>query len=217
MSRITLFGATGKVGHHILTEALDRGHQVTAVMRRPQTASALDPRAQIIAGDVTDPDHVVTAVAAGADAVVLAVGGGAPSLWRSAAQTVTETLATLTQPRPRIIHLGGGATLTLPDGTRILDQPHFPDQYRASAQGQADALDWYRTHAAQCGVTWTYISPPPVKFAPGKRRGVYRTGLDQPVATQGGDTVLSYADMAVVILDEIKHPRFLNTRFTAAY
>lgn len=216
MSRITLFGATGMVGHHILTEALDRGHQVTAVVRRPATATALDPRAQIIAGDVTDPDRVAAA-AAGADAVVLAVGGGEPSLWRSAAQVVTETLATLPPPRPRIIHLGGGATLTLHDGTRILDLPHFPDQYRASAQGQADALGWYRTHAAQCGVTWTYISPPPVKFAPGKRRGVYRTGLDQPVATEGGDTVLSYEDMAVVIIDEIEHPRFPNTRFTAAY
>lgn len=128
-------------------------------------------------GDVTDP-AVVAASVAGADAVVLAVGGGAPSLWRNAAQTVTETVAALPQPRPRVIHLGGGATLTLPDGTRILDQPHFPDQYRASARGQVDALDWYRTHAAQCGVTWTYVSPPPVKFAPGERRGVYRTGLE---------------------------------------
>ncbi len=216
MSRITMFGATGKVGRCILVEALDRGHEVTAVVRRPETATGFDPRAHLSAGNVTDSEDVAAAVA-GVDAVVLAVGGGEPSLWRSAAQTVTETLATLPQPRPRIVHLGGGATLTLPDGTRILDQPRFPEQYRASAQGQADALDWYRSHAQQSGVTWTYVSPPPVKFAPGERRGVYRTGLDQPVATEGGDATLSYADMAVVIVDEIEHPNFLDTRFTAAY
>lgn len=217
MSRIVLFGATGKVDRRILTEALDRGHQVDAVVRHRTAVTGLDPRAQIIDGDVTDPRRVSAAVT-GTDAVILAVGGGDPNLWRAAAQTVTTQLSRLPSPRPRIVHLGGGASLTLPDGSRILDQPHFPEQYRAGAQDQADALAWYRSHATGFGVTWTYVSPPPVRFTPGRRVGVYRIGSDHPVApTGGGDAALSYEDMAVAVIDEIERPRFLDTRFTVGY
>jgi uncharacterized protein len=66
-------------------------------------------------------------------------------------------------------------------------------------------------------VTWTYVSPPPVHFAPGRRTGTYRTGLDQPVTGADGEARLSYEDMAVAIVDEIEQPKFLNTRFTAGY
>lgn len=33
---IVVYGATGKVGSHVVREALDRGHRVTAVSRNPQ-------------------------------------------------------------------------------------------------------------------------------------------------------------------------------------
>ncbi len=116
---------------------------------------------------------------------------------------------------PRIIHVGGGATLLTPAGTRLLDEPDFPEEYRDAAVGQAEALDLYRSSAD--GVSWTYVSPPPLEFHPGERTGRYRTGTDHPVTDAQGRSALSYEDLAVAVVDEIERPRHRNMRFTAAY
>ena len=51
----------------------------------------------------------------------------------------------------------------------------------------------------------------------GVRKGVYRLGLDHPVTDVNGRSVLSVEDVAVVIVDEIEHPKHIRKRFTAAY
>lgn len=211
---IVLFGAGG-VGRRILHEALQRGHTVRAVVRRPEAAD-LDPRADSVRGDATEAG-VAPDLVKGAAAVVLAISDRTTRPWRTAAEVVTRALADLPAPKPRLLHIGGGATLLRPDGTRILDAPGFPDQFRPSAEGQAAALDWYRTHATPLGVTWTYLSPPPVHFAPGDRRGTYRTGGDHPVTDTSGTASLSYEDLAVAVIDEIEAPRYDGQRFTAGY
>jgi putative NADH-flavin reductase len=167
----------------------------------------------VVAGDVTSAESVA-AVAKDADALVVAVAALGREIYRTAAETLVGVAEALPQPAPRIVHVGGGATLTTPDGTRFLDLPSFPAEYLDMASGQAQALEVYQ---ASSGVTWTYISPPPVYFAPGERRGTYRTGLDQPVTGADGEARLSYEDMAVVIVEEIERPKFLSTRFTAGY
>ncbi len=83
------------------------------------------------------------------------------------------------------------------------------------ANALAAALDYYL--ATDGTVTWTYVSPPLVNFAPGTRTGQYRTGHDQPVTDASGTSALSYEDLAVVIADEIDIPKHPNQRFTAAY
>jgi hypothetical protein len=113
--------------------------------------------------------------------------------------------------------MGGGASLLAPDGGTIMDGVHFPPQYLENAKAQLLALDWYRANARDAGVDWTYISPPPVHFAPGERLGIYRTALDTPVIDSEGLAVLSYEDLAVAIVDEIESPKYMNTRFTAGY
>ena len=159
-------------------------------------------------------EQSVRELAPEADALVVAIGGGERGLWLDAARTLVDTLRGMPAP-PRIIHLGGGSTLLTPKGTRFLDEPDFPEEYRDAALGQADALDYYRSSAD--GVRWTYVSPPPLEFHPGERTGHYRTGDDHPVTDREGRSVLSYQDMAVVIVDEIEDPHHENARFTAAY
>ncbi len=213
MSRIVVFGAAGKAGSRIVGEAAARGHDVVAVARDPKSLGDLPPGADAAAGDSTSTD-AIRRLAPGADAVVVAVNGPGNALWRDAAQALVETISSLPEPRPRIIHMGSGATLLLPDGTRPLDNPGFPAQFMDVATGQAAALDYYRSSQ---GVDWTYFSPPPLEFAPGERRGHYRTGMDHPVTDADGRAVLSYEDFAVALVDEIEQGRFLNTRFTAGY
>ncbi|MEU2611262.1 NAD(P)H-binding protein [Micromonospora sp. NPDC007271] len=213
MANIVVFGAGGTAGSRIAAEAVERGHRVTAAVRRPEATSYLAPGVRTVTGDATSP-RSVRELAEEADVFVVAIGGGERELWRDAARALVDTLCELPDP-PRVIHVGGGATLLTPKGTPYLDEPDFPEEYRDAALGQAEALAVYRSSAD--GVTWTYVSPPPLEFHPGERTGHYRTGTDHPVADDQGRSVLTYEDLAVAIVDEIENPRFANARFTAAY
>jgi len=213
MSKVVVFGAAGQAGRRIIAEAAARGHEVTAVARRPETAPAFGDGVTVVAGDVTSAESV-GALAKDADVLLTAAGNHGRPIYTAIAETLVGAVAGLPQPAPRIIHLGGGATLTTPDGTRFLDLPSFPAAYFEVASGQADALDIYR---ASSDITWTYVSPPPIHFHVGERTGQYRTGLDQPVAGADGQATITYEDLAVAIVDEIERPQFRNTRFTAGY
>ena len=213
MSNVVVYGAGGTAGSRIVAEAAGRGHRVTAAVRRAESVTWLPTGVKVVTGDATSA-RSVRELAPDADVIVVAIGGGERALWRNAAENLVTVLRDLPNP-PRIIHVGGGATLLTSKDTRFLDEPEFPDEYRDSALGQADALALYRSSAD--GVTWTYLSPPPVEFHPGERTGSYRTGTEHPVADDQGRSVLTYEDLAVAIVDEIEDPRFENMRFTAAY
>src|SRR6516162_804731 len=70
---ITVFGASGGIGTHVVALATQRGHQVRAIYRAtPQTPPP--GRAEVLlAADIFDPAFAATAIR-GADVVVAAVG-----------------------------------------------------------------------------------------------------------------------------------------------
>lgn len=209
---IVVFGAAGTAGQRIAAEAVSRGLKVVPVVRDTAKAPEVAGVATV-AGDATDPGSVAELVA-GAEAVVIAVGGHSGDLWVDAARTVLGAISDLQAPRPYVIHLGGGATLTTPDGTAFLDLPGFPAEYLVPARGQAEALAFYR---ARGGDGWTYVSPPPVDFAVGERTGSYRVGGDQPVADAEGRAWLSYEDLAVAVVDEAGAREQAGRRFTLGH
>jgi len=69
--KFLVLGATGRTGVLFTKKALDQGHQVTAIVRRAN--AAVDPRAQMITGDVTDATVIATA-APGHDAIISTLG-----------------------------------------------------------------------------------------------------------------------------------------------
>ena len=77
---LTVFGATGGVGRHVVTQALDRGDHVTAYVRNPVKLDVTHPALTVVSGELTDRDAIGQAVR-GADAVISALG---PSLNRKA-------------------------------------------------------------------------------------------------------------------------------------
>ena len=74
-ARVIVFGATGSIGRLAVSELLARGHEVTAFARHPETLPFTDPRLQLHAGDVLDPESVARALD-GQDAVVVTLGAG---------------------------------------------------------------------------------------------------------------------------------------------
>ncbi|MGO1465625.1 MAG: NAD(P)H-binding protein, partial [Candidatus Corynebacterium faecigallinarum] len=73
MSAITIYGATGMVGHDIAQQAADRGHQVTGVSRSTEPSNTVDG-VTYVTGEVADVADVV-AKAQDADIVVISVPG----------------------------------------------------------------------------------------------------------------------------------------------
>jgi putative NADH-flavin reductase len=72
--RITILAANGKTGALLVQQALDRGHEVTALVRREGTLTAR-PGLHIVIGDATRAADVAAA-AKGTDVVISALGQG---------------------------------------------------------------------------------------------------------------------------------------------
>jgi putative NADH-flavin reductase len=71
--KLTIFGATGGTGQHLVEQALARGHQVTAFTRSASKLRAHDENLAVVQGDATDP-KLVSAAVEGAQAVISVLG-----------------------------------------------------------------------------------------------------------------------------------------------
>ncbi|WP_407286639.1 NAD(P)-dependent oxidoreductase [Streptomyces sp. BP-8] len=216
MSTIALFGATGTIGSRILDEALQRGHQVTAVVRDPAKITTTHPNLTVTTGDILAPASVAAA-AKGQDVLVSAVGGGdGPghiATIEPAAESLVAGLRTLGDAAPRLIAVGGAGSLRTPDGTQVWDAEGLPEFLLQIMHAHGDALDFYRTVS---DVRWTNLSPA-ATIAPGERTGGYRTATDELVTAADGSSRISTEDYAVAVLDEIERPRHIGERFTVGY
>ena len=74
--RIIVFGATGTIGRHLVMQALEKGHQVTAFCRNAKKLDGFEKKGlSIITGDVLKPSDVSRAVN-GQKVVFVALGSG---------------------------------------------------------------------------------------------------------------------------------------------
>ncbi|MET9413316.1 NAD(P)H-binding protein [Streptomyces klenkii] len=213
MAKIALFGANGTIGSRVLREALDRGHQVTAVVRDPGKLTETHPGLTVVTGDVLDPKSV-EAVAEGQDVVVSAVGGGdGPghvATIEPAAKSLVAGVRALGEKAPRLITVGGAGSLRTPDGKQVWDAEGLPEFLLQIMHAHGDALDYYRTVT---DVRWTNLSPAGL-IEPGERTGTYRTALDDLVVDGSGTSRISAEDYAVALVDEIEEANHIGERFT---
>src|SRR5688572_5162105 len=153
---IAVIGGNGMIGQRIVREALDRGHQVTVIVRDPSRVDAKHERLQLRQGDVLDGAGIARLIA-GQDVVVNAVGSARAttpdsSLYRNAAETLIRTLRDLGAKAPRLIVVGGVGSLKHQSGQLMLERA--PPARQPEHLGQKAALDYYRTVR---DVAWTYV------------------------------------------------------------
>ncbi|MFD9691574.1 NAD(P)-dependent oxidoreductase [Kitasatospora sp. NPDC059146] len=211
--RITVFGATGNVGRRVVTEALARGHEVTAVVRDPAKPHGLPATVTLAVGDAGEPADVARIVA-GQDLAVTATRP-APGREHELAATTRGLLAGLAGTGVRLLAVGGAGSLTVPgtDGTILVESPGFPAEIRPIALACGEQLELYR---ADGEVDWTYLSPAAL-LEPGVRTGRFRLGRDELLVDADGNSAISMEDLAVALLDEAERPVHRRARFTAAY
>lgn len=215
MATLVVLGAGGKAGRLVVGEAERRGHRVRALVHSYPSGIQLGSAVAVVRRDATSVVELAPLLA-GSDAVIVTVGAPGREIYRRVARAVSETVGALPDPRPYVVHMGGGATLRTPDGSTFLDQPGFPDGYRDAAEGQRLALEYYRTETP-VDVGWAYFSPPPHHLVAGAATGHYRLGDDEPVTGGDGEARLSYGDLAAVLVDEAASRAHAGRRFTAGY
>lgn len=202
--KVALIGATGKAGSRVLKELLDRGHEVTAIVRHPENVQA-HPRVRAVG---TDGSRGSLADAArGHDAVVSSV---------RFVDLDPEVLVPAVRDSgvARYVVVGGAGSLLHPDGIEEARRPEFPEVARPNSLRGGDLLDMLK---ATTELDWTFISPPRM-FVPGGRTGKFRYGKDHMLMNaEGNPTSISFEDFALALVDELETPRHVRQRFTIGY
>ena len=200
--KIAIIGGTGMVGAATVAEAAGRGHEVVSASRSGRHAEGA---AQDVTLTLADTQAVVDLVN-GSDATVIAVSAGRGE----SAQPVIDAHRALIAATPtgRLIVVGGAGSLLTPDGTRLVDTPGFPEEYKAEALAFSEVLDLYRE--AGGALSWTLLSPAP-GFTDRPRTGSYVEGTDEPVGSE-----ISVADFAVALVDEAEKDTHRGHRWTIA-
>lgn len=211
--KIALIGATGFVGSAVLEEATSRGHDVKAIVRdtaKVPTAS----RVTAIKADVNDVKELEKVIA-GSDVVISAFNGGwgDADIYNKHLKGSRAIAKAAESAGIRLITVGGAGSLYAPDGTQFVDGDAFPADWKAGATAARDALNELKAGSWQ---GWTFVSPP-FELAPGERTGKYRTGLENPVFNDQGQSKISASDLAVALVDEAEKPKHKGQRFTVAY
>jgi putative NADH-flavin reductase len=218
--KIALIGATGFVGARVLEEALDRGHQVAAIVRKPE---ALPNRGGItpVKLDIHDVDALARALA-GRDAVVSAFnpGRGTPGGDEVTAQHVAGHKAIIAAVKrsgvTRFLAVGGAASLKTDEGVELLDSPGFPKEYEQFKGGIRGTRALYYLLREEPELDWAFLAPSAF-LLPGERTGRFRLGKDHLLTDAEGLSRISLEDYAVALVDELERPAHHRERFTVGY
>ena len=218
---IVIYGATGNIGSKIVTEALDRGHDVIGVSRNPDSLIVDHANFTAVGGDASSLESMLEIIE-GVDAVVISVRGYGPNnypeetLNNRSSKTFIAASRSLGETAPRVIQLGGGSTL-YSNGVLGLDA-------RPGTEGTSQhGLVWghwlaLQNYRATTSVKWTDISPSGQYDRDGPRTGTYQQGWDEVLVGEDGRAGgISHRDMAAAVIDEIENPKSLRRRMTVGY
>lgn len=202
--KIALIGASGYVGTHLLKEALDRGHEVTAIARNAASISAqshLNP----VSLDIKDEASLIAALR-GHEAVLLAM--------KCEGLDTHALLAAIEQAGvARLLVVGGAGSLAVAPGRDLVDSPDMQPQWKPEALAAREFLRRLRTEQ---DLDWSMISPSAL-LVPGERSAHFRTGRDELLRNDAGESRISLQDLALALIDELETPRHSRQRFTVGY
>lgn len=212
--KIALIGASGFIGSALREEALQRGHQVTALVSQPGKLSNTADNLIVEQVDVQNTAQLAERLT-DTDVVISAFSGHAQDDIRGYyVQGVKSIIAAVKEADvPRLVMVGGAGSLRVTTDTLLIDTPAFPEEYKPTALGAQDALALLQAEPA---LHWTMLSPAAEIF-PGERTGQFRLGQDGLLVDDAGSSRISVQDYAVALLDEVDTPRHERQRFTLAY
>lgn len=204
--KIAVVAANGKAGQLIVREAVERGNDVTAFVRSENRTVAEN----VVVKDIMDltPKDLV-----GFDAVVDAFGAWTPETLPQHSTTLAHLCDILSGTDTRLLVVGGAGSLYVnPEHTMIVSEtPDFPEMFKPLASAMAEALSDLRERD---DVRWTYISPAGDFQAEGERTGEYILAGEELTLNDRNESIISYADYAIAMVDEIESGDHIQQRIS---
>ena len=203
---IAVVAANGRSGQLIVKEALERGHDVTVFVRSENRT----PAKKAVIKDIME---LTAQDLEGFDAVVDAFGAWTPETLPQHSTTLAHLSDILSGSDTRLLVVGGAGSLYLnPEHSLTVAQsPDFPEAFKPLALAMGAALAELRKRD---DVRWTYISPACDFQAEGERTGKYILGGEELTVNERGESIISYADFAVAMLDEIESGNHVGQRIS---
>lgn len=206
MIRAAVICANGKAGKLIVKEAVDRGIDVTAVVRGENQTAAK----KILKKDLFD---LTAADLEEFDVVIDAFGAWTPETLPQHSTSLRHLCDLLRGRETRLLVVGGAGSLYVnPEHTaQVMDGADFLEAFLPLASSMGKALEELRTRT---DVRWTYISPAADFQADGARTGKYIWGGEELTVNAAGQSVISYADFASAMVDEAVNGNHIQQRIS---
>lgn len=204
--KIAVICANGKAGRQIVKEAVARNMDVTAVVRGDNQTEAEKAMKKDLF-DLTASDLQ------GYDVVIDAFGAWTEDTLPQHSTSLKHLCDILSGTDIRLLVVGGAGSLYVnPEHTvQVSDGPDFPDIFKPLAAAMAKALSELRQRN---DVKWTYLSPAGDFQADGERTGKYILAGEELTLNAKGESVISYADYAIAMIDEAENGNHIQQRIS---
>lgn len=207
--KIAVVCANGKEGKLIVKEAVERGLDVTAVVRGENKSVAK----KVIQKDLFD---LTVSDLEGFDVVIDAFGTWTPETLPQHSSSLKYLCDLVSGKEIRLLVVGGAGSLYVnPEHTaQVMDSADFPDVFKPLAENMGKALNELR---ARNDVKWTYISPAGDFQPEGERTGKYILAGEELTLNSKGESIISYADYAIAMVDEAINANHIQQRISVVY
>lgn len=216
MANVLLIGATGFVGSAVLNELVERGHNVTAVVRNVEKIAKND-LVTAVKEDVANVEAIAK-LAEGKDAIISAYNPG----WMNPeiATLIIENYPKILEAAKksgveRLLIVGGAGTLFCAPGLRVVDSGAIPEEIMGGVRPLGDF--YLNTLMNENDIDWIFFSPAGVFDQEGKKTGNYRLGKDDLIVDAEGNSHISVQDYADAMVNELEKPAHHKERFTIGY
>ena len=197
--KIAVVAANGRVAKKVIAEAVSRGLEVVAFGRHDEndTQAKVYHKKDIL--DLTKEDL------AGFDVVVDGFGARTAEQQPMHVKTSQYLCYLLSGTDTRLLYVNQEHTAVLSDS------PDFPAEFLPVARAQGEELAKLRERN---DVKWTFISPAADFQADGERTGKYLLAGDQFTLNSRNESIISYADYAIAMVDEIESGKHIQQRIS---
>lgn len=202
--KIAVVCANGRVGKLIVKEAVGRGLDVTAFVRGENKTEA----SKYVSKDLFE---LTKEDLAGFDAVVDAFGAWKEEDLPLHSTSLKHLCDLLSGSNTRLIYVGGAGSLYVSPDTMLYRTPDFPSVFVPLASAQVKT---YFELKERNDVRWTFVSPAADFQADGERTGKYILAGDNFTLNSRGESIISYADYAIAVVDEITSGNHIRERIS---
>jgi len=216
MKKVVLIGATGFVGSILLNELLNRGHQVTAIVRNAAKVIVHNNNLTVAEADITD-SQTIKNLCLGKDAVISAYSPGwtSPDIYNETLRIYPLILNTVKASGVKRLQIVGGAgTLFCAPGLRVVDSGAIPAEIMGGVKSLGEF--YLNTLMNEKEIDWVFFSPAGT-LEPGERTEKFRLGKDDLIVDEKGYSHISVQDYAMAMVDELEQENHHKERFTIGY